>query len=145
MQLPNKYCHNCGKQTLPAAKFCSSCGTSLASIDERPPEAPQPQTLPNRLRPKNQATFTPIAVGEDDDDEVIRADHAGSLHDLGISLSSLDIDLRVDMPIKETVGGLMQQGNGMGQGYVEPGRITANVDTKAVLNQISQEAGTIRK
>lgn len=145
MELPNKYCHNCGKLTPPVAKFCPACGTSLASIDERPPAAPPVQPVPNRIRPKAQATFTPMAVGEDDDDdESIRADRAGSLSDLGISISSLDVALQVDRPSRETVGSLVQQGQGM-QGYQEPPRVVAGIDQQAIMQQLQQEAGTLRK
>ena len=142
MELPKKFCHNCGKPTQVSAKFCGNCGTSLASIDETPPVPIQTQP-----RVKPQATFAPFAPrGEDDDDdEAIRADRVNSIRELGLSMSSLDVAIQVDKIGGETVGGLMKQGEAMPQGYVETPRRSAPVDNAAVLAQLQAEGGTLRK
>jgi hypothetical protein len=93
-----------------------------------------------------QTTFTPMRAGvDDDDDETIRADRVNSIRELGLSMSSLDVTIQDDKFNKETIGGLMSQGQSLPQGYQEPGRITSPVDSKAVLAQIQAEAGTLRK
>lgn len=145
MDIPKKYCHNCGKPVQLAAKFCSSCGTSLASIDEKPPIAAPQQ--PNRLVSKVKTTFKPMAsdVDEDDDYETLKADRVESISELNISLSSLECDVRVEPVFKDSVGGLMQQGKQMPQGYTEPPRPTHPVDQKAFLEQLKIEAGTLRQ
>jgi hypothetical protein len=87
-----------------------------------------------------------MAAGDDDDDgEIIRADRVNSIRELGLSMSSLEVAIQVDRVNKETIGGLMSQGQSMPQGYQEPGRITSPVDSKAVLAQLQAEAGTLRK
>ena len=147
MNIPDKYCHNCGKKTTVASKFCPACGTSLASIDEKPPvEVAQPvntrlQTKPTKPR-VNQ--FMPTLV-VDDDDEGIAADRVESINDLGISLAGLELDIRLDNPMKESVGNLMSQGAKMPQGYTESARSSGPSDAATVLAQIQMEAGTLRK
>lgn len=147
MELPKKYCHNCGKQSPLGAKFCPSCGTSLASIDERPPGQPEPETVPNRVRPRVQSTFRPRVVGEEDDDDdtgPLRADKVGSLSELGIALSSLDCELRLDPVFKETVGGLVQQGKMSGPITVDSPRPSPSLSDKDLLAQMKIEGGTLR-
>jgi len=147
MELPSKYCHNCGKPVPLAAKFCSSCGTSLASIDEKPP-VPATQPVPNRIGPKVQTTFRPRVIGEDDDDDDVSlaADRVSSISELGISISSLDCDVRVDAPMKETVGGLVQQGKMAPPGGFAPEtpRPAPALSNQDVLAQLQREAGTLR-
>jgi hypothetical protein len=60
-------------------------------------------------------------------------------------MSSLDVSLQIDRPMKETVGALVQQGQGMAQGYQEPPRIVGAVDQNAIIKQLQLEAGTLRK
>ena len=157
MNIPNKYCHNCGKPVSVGSKFCGNCGTSLASIDEKPPEYVAAPTVPNRLqtasRPPRQpdVTFTPITRSDDydDDDNVIRADKVNSLAELGISVSSiasLDVAVQIDRPNIEKVGSLVTQGAAMPQGYQEPARASGTVaDPKTVMEQFKQEAGSPAK
>jgi len=148
MNIPNKFCHHCGKQTQPAAKFCGNCGTSLASIDEKPPVA-EPKIPNTRIQPRAQASFRPVAVGadgeEDYDDEGIRADRVNSIHELGISISSLDIDLRTDFRQRETVAGLMTQGSQMAPSPEEKRIVPQAPDQATILQQFAQEGGTLRK
>lgn len=144
MEPQKKYCHNCGKPTQVSAKFCSSCGTSLASIDARPPE---PEPAPRKTNP---TTFTPIVVGEDEDDDEgrpLRADRVGSLRELGISLSSLDVDVRVDPVNKESVGSLYQQGSMSPAPAIpfSPRPQMPVVDPQTALALLQQEAGTLRR
>jgi RNA polymerase subunit RPABC4/transcription elongation factor Spt4 len=147
MNIPDKYCHNCGKKTSAAAKFCGACGTSLASIDEKPPVV---DTAPNLSRIKTRApsTFTPmVANGEDDDDEIIKVDKINSLDELNISISSLDVDFgrTFDKPTKETVAGLMSQGASMPPNSMEEKRLVGNApDNATILQQFKQEGGSLR-
>ena len=146
MNIPDKYCHNCGKKVLIGGKFCSSCGTSLASIDEKPP-VPE-QRIPNdRIRPKTPTTFTPRVVGEDEDDEILKVDRVESINELNLSMSSLDVDFgrTFDKP-RETVAGLMSQGANLPQGGTEEKRLSpAPLGQEEIIKQFAAEAGTLRQ
>lgn len=141
MNLPNKYCHNCGKQTPLSANFCPICGTSLASIDEKPPG----QMPPNQAR---QQSYTPAFAGEDDEDMegTLRADRVSSLSQLGIDLNSPNIGVDVSlMPqFKETVASLAQQGAALPPGYKEPPRISGPVNNDLMITQTLMEGAAIR-
>lgn len=139
----NKYCHNCGKQVPIVAKFCPLCGTSLISIEEKPPVTASRPQGPSDFYRKNQS-FVPVA-SDDDDGENILADKVNSIRELGIAISSLDFNLSIDSAQRETVGGLMKQGESLPQNYKESPRISIPVDAQAVMAQFQQEAGTLRK
>lgn len=153
MELPKKFCHNCGGQAQPAAKFCHRCGTSLASIDEKPPVAePQPDPAPNRMqhqttRKKPTVTFAPIAIrpnGDLDDDEAIAADRVESIQQLGISLEGLDVNVDVGRARTETVGSIMQQGAQLPAGYKEPPRPAVPANAQPLVAQILAEGSAVR-
>ncbi len=65
------YCTNCGKQNPDDARFCSQCGTRIASA-----EAAEP-VLPPEPAVESTATITFGAPGKDDSDER-RLNHADS-------------------------------------------------------------------
>lgn len=145
MDIPNKFCHNCGtKQANAGAKFCFSCGTSLASIDERPPTAQPRQPLP-RVNPQPQDTFEPSVLGagrgrrmgdDDYDDVQIRADRVESLAELGIRMGELDIQIDAPRVAKESFANVVRSGIGLNSSYQEPPRAAAgNVDVKQILGE----------
>lgn len=141
MELPKKFCHNCGKQIPSGAKFCPHCGTSQASIDEKPPvEEPRTNTRV-QPRPRVQTTFQPMAV-DDDDDEGIRADRVESLAELGVDLNNipgLSINVNIPGQVKETVASLYQQGQAMPQAPTKTQ--TVPVDHAAAMAAFKREAG----
>lgn len=97
-----KFCHECGKKILDtSAAFCSGCGTSLASLAAT---RPAPAVAPAR------ATFVPFSPTGDDDDEDLRVDRVNGLAQLNLGISSLDVEINIPKPPKETIGGLMASG-----------------------------------
>jgi len=147
MNIQSKFCHNCGQKVQIGAKFCHLCGTSLSSLSEKPP------VFQNEPPPKNQnrqnSTFKPMASNDgefDDDDGDLRVDRINSIRDLNLGVASLDVDFRSGPNIRETVGGLMNQGAAIGQNYKEPprGGVGIEGDQKAFLDQFKQEGGTLR-
>jgi hypothetical protein len=147
MDIPNKFCHNCGtKQASAGAKFCFSCGTSLASIDEKPPVVQQRQP-PQRVNPQPQDTFEPSVLGagrggrrgqsdDDYDDVQIRADRVESLSELGIRMNDLDIVVDVERVRGESFANVVRSGIGLNSSYQEPPRAAgSNGDVKQILGE----------
>lgn len=141
MDIPKKFCHHCGLQLLPASKFCSRCGTSQASIDEKPP-VEEPKQPIGRVQRAQVNTFEPFEPGrqvlgsrrrnDDDDDEgTIRADRVESLAELGISMGQLELDLDVaDIHkdrYRENCASVVKGGLAFGAGYKEPPRPTSDI------------------
>lgn len=139
------FCHNCGFKLPSASKFCSKCGTSLASLNEMPPQIdpPRPKTKPNF------ASYTPTVAkrgeGDDGDDDDIAVDRIQSISDLNLSLSSFEVILDVPPIAKETVGGLVRQGAlSNDQGLSAP-RIPSSTDSQMAINQLKAEGGSLRQ
>jgi hypothetical protein len=137
MNIPNqKFCHNCGMQTMINAKFCQGCGSSLTSIDSKPP-----------VQPQAQATFVPRAMdangeNDDDDDRTIAADRIQSLSQLNLRMNGLEVDLGIPINNRETVASVAAQGQQL-QGYKPTPRPTPPpMDSKAFIVQMQHDGGT---
>lgn len=124
-----KFCHQCGKQVVVGAKFCGDCGTNLSSLSSVPPP---PEPAP--VRQQAQSTFSPFAVGADDDD-----DYIDRIARLDIRINKLEVDVAdFNKPVGETVGAVMI--------HAEPPRpivppADLKIDEKAFLESFRQEAG----
>jgi hypothetical protein len=139
MNALEKYCHNCGKKTTIDSKFCGSCGTSLTSIDSKPPS--------QNAKAAQQNTFTPVAIGRggDDDDNSIRADRVNSLSELGIDLNNIDISVVGLERNQESIASVVAAGGGLPQGYKEPARIGRFSSDPNVIKEILKEGASLRQ
>lgn len=145
MSIPeNKYCHNCGVKIPTISKFCNHCGTSQASLREKPPvfEEEKPQA-PHRIKPRPQNTFTPMARGENDDDDDDYIDH---IDHIDVNIDKLDVDfVKPNLIIKETFASVMQQGAALPpntEQFIRPA--PPSINSSDVIKQFQQEAGTLR-
>lgn len=128
------FCHNCGKK-IPAidAKFCPSCGTSLASLSSKPNIQ-----VPNQK--DNIPTFTPfIADGEDDDED----SYIDKIVKLDIKINELQVDIIKDRPIGESLGTMFANPSKLTQIEERPKPTLQNTET--FLKEFAKEAGTTRK
>ena len=69
------FCHSCGNKMQGTARFCSKCGTSLASLTE------QPKPL-NNYQPPSRAPLNyplPVSANSEDDEDYSRYDHVDHL------------------------------------------------------------------
>lgn len=79
-----KYCHHCGKQLDIAAHFCSKCGTSLASLSNKP----EPVVIPQKA-PLKRPNFVMPLMGRDGDED---DDDEGIQH-FELRMNGLDVDV----------------------------------------------------
>lgn len=120
------FCHNCGVKLPITSKFCSSCGTSLASLSNKP-EPPSKKT---------QTTFVPFDANGQNDEDYNEYDHMERLPKL---VNGLELEVNKTPHQVEKLGGIMAMGGG---GYMEK-RDTpyANVSNEKFLEQFAKEAG----
>lgn len=133
----HKFCHNCGKQLVVGAKFCSDCGTSLASLDAKPPAPTPAQT--STTRPHGQ--FTPFVVGRDEDDDDSYLD---KMDHVDIRQTELHVEIVKDRLVGETVGSVFSQGLQAGAPPVIDSRPAPQIDRDEALKVFQQEAGSLR-
>lgn len=126
-----KFCHHCGKQTVVGANFCQVCGTNLSSLAAGP--TPQPIVQP-------QSTFTPFSPTSDDDDD----EYIDRIQKLDIRMNGLQLEIKKDQPIGETMGSVMAQGGNAPAAPIVPPPNLPTVDGKAFLETFKQEAGAKR-
>lgn len=132
MNSSQRFCHNCGKQLTLGAKFCTECGTSLSSLDNKP--------TPNKKLP---GQFTPFAVGKDEDED---SSYLDRLEHLDIKQDGLQVEIVTDRPVGETVGSVFSQGLNAGAPPVvdnSPRNLTP-VNKDAFMQEFKREAGAIR-
>lgn len=133
-----KFCHNCGKEAQPLWKACPYCETSFSSLTNRPPIAPPPAK-------QQESITTPFAfVDRDDEGGDSYIDKAQSLSDIlrGKRLHALDVEIRKDQPIKETIGSVHSQATKDTPDVVVRPTPYAGIDSEAFLKEFQKEAGT---
>lgn len=128
-----KFCHNCGKQVLAAANFCSSCGTSLSSLAAKP-------TPPVPVEPAQ--TFTPVAVGGEDDDD----NYLDRITKLDIKINKLDVEIVKNRAVAGEVltPDFFKAGATQGPEVINRSQPYQGIDNKAFLAEFQREAGTNR-
>ncbi len=72
------YCHHCAAKVVPNSKYCNKCGTSLASLSNKPEPPPTPK--PNFVAPSMS--------GEPDED-----DDGLSVQSFDLRLNALAVDI----------------------------------------------------
>lgn len=151
----NKYCHNCGSKIALIAKFCPDCGTSQASLTEKPPQA---NSVPAASQGRVITTFRPMVAGRrDDDDDEIPQDQVESIRDLGLVFSeaSCGLEETEDMVDLSTQRGKPRPGQTFGDAFAEGGagigikyhRDGLNLpppDARQVLEDFKREASAVR-
>lgn len=133
------YCHQCAAKLIVGSRFCSKCGTSLASLSNKPEPPPEPPK-----QQKARATFTPFVPGRNDDDEDGESRYDNIDH-LDIEINGLEIDLGQNHNGPEKLGGLVQAGIQFGPGQVEQRDPMPKMSQKKFLSEWAKEAGTMRK
>ena len=115
------------------SKYCSSCGTSLVSLSETPPN---PHHSPRE-------TFTPFSPKQDNDgdEDIDRIDH------LDIRQNRLEIEIVRNYQQGEKLGNTVLAG--MGGGPPEPieprpGQYAQDIDKKTFAQEFQKEAGAMR-
>jgi hypothetical protein len=129
----HRFCHHCGSQVIVGSKFCSGCGTSLASLTATPPQAQAP------VAPSAQQHITPYLVqGEDEEGEDSYLDR---IPRLDIKIKGLSVNFSKDNVQVETVGNAIINGSPIPQdGYQRP-----TIDPAQALSIFQKEAGTSRQ
>ena len=124
--MSNKYCHHCGAKLGVIAKFCSSCGTSLSSLSNKPTEVAA-------SKPK---TFTPFIAGENGEDD----DH--NPYDNGGPIPYLPDGLQIEIGARhknhEKLGSIAQSASAPIERRSIP---QANIYTASFLKEFAKEAG----
>jgi len=123
-----KFCHNCGKKLVVGDKFCSGCGTNLASLSSKPTPPPAPSFKP----------FSVTSEEDDDDEAVDRMTHAN------IRQTELHVDIIKDRPMNETIGDVVKQSLHSGPPRPEEKFKRPTIDSKQALEAFRKEAGTLR-
>lgn len=126
------FCHNCGKKLVIGSKFCSYCGTNLASLS----------FTPTKSTPSQQPPMVVTATKDEDDDD----DYIDKLEHLEVRIDKLDVDI-VHGPsqVNETIGTLMTSAKSQTIKR-EPPRTGpySNINREEFLKNFQQEAGAIR-
>jgi hypothetical protein len=135
-----KFCHNCGKQLMVGAKFCSSCGVSLSSLSNTPSAPTNPSTVVLAGNNQRPAQFTPFSVGRDDEDE--DDSYIDKIEHLDIRQNELHVEIVRDRPLGESIGSLITQ-VAAPSNESRPALPNAS-DNKAFLQEFQKEAGTSR-
>lgn len=126
--MQNVYCHHCGFKLNITSRFCSQCGTSLASLSSKP-EPPPPEKI------VSNASFKPFSpeTNEDDYNKYDHVDH------LDINIKGLEIEYTKSDFVSEKLGHIAQT---MDSPATERRAFPHNnLSTEKFLREYSQEAG----
>lgn len=142
------FCHNCGTQIPVGSKFCTSCGTSQASLSANPPPPPQQQT---RQQTRTAVSFRPRILGgnRDDDDEIV-ADKVESVDDLGLTFAKENFGLEEpnypQQQFKEKIGDVIIRDGTLAPTPLRPRDVLGSTvfDPKIIREEFKQEAGAMR-
>jgi len=138
--MPANYCHNCGKKALSiSSKFCSECGTNLASLSSSPPPL---KKLPSY---KSNKTFVPkiSAINKDGDKyESIDPDDGHSVDEFSVEMDELQFEMDERQSNKETLKQMLASPCPPQSYPTEPQEIP--YDEKTFRAEFMKEAGTTK-
>ncbi len=128
---------------MPDFKFCGKCGTSLASLSNKPEPVPVPPA-PVHPQAKKPKSFTPFMVGQDDDEDENRYDN---IEHLDIRMDKLDVEIIMPQARVETIGGLVKAEASLNSQSPPTiiGRAAPKITKKQFASEWAKEAGSIRK
>ena len=124
-----KFCHNCGLQVQLGSKFCSGCGTNLASLAFKPTPTAK--------------TIEPVFVETDDDDPDAYLDR---LTHANIKQTALHVSIIKDRQVHETLGNAIIQGAQLGkpEDVLERNKPYTEVGQEKIIADFQKEGGSLR-